>query len=184
MSGLSYQTVRSGRKTVAIQVTSQGELIVRCPRRMPSGAVRAFVESKRPWIEKQLSALASEPAEPPLSDRELQELKCRAAELLARRAAFFAPLVGVDYGKITVRAQRSRWGSCSGRGNLSFNCLLALTPEAVRDYVVVHELCHRLEMNHSRAFWSQVERVLPDYREPKAWLKEHGTALIRRLAAK
>ncbi len=91
--------------------------------------------------------------------------------------------MGVDYGRITIRAQRSRGGRCSGRGNLSFNCLLVLTPEKVRDYVVVHELCHRLEMNHSRAFWSQVERVMPDYRVQKAWLKEHGSALIRRLDA-
>ncbi len=178
---MNYQVIRSNRKTIAIQITPQGEVLVRCPRRMSARAVQAFVESKTPWIEKHLSALANQPFPPPLSEQTMGELRRQAAERLPRRAAYFAPLVGVDYGKITIRTQRSRWGSCSGRGNLSFNCLLALTPEKVQDYVVVHELCHRLEMNHSKAFWSQVERVMPDYREPKAWLKEHGAALIGRV---
>jgi predicted metal-dependent hydrolase len=89
--------------------------------------------------------------------------------------------VGVTYGRITIRNQRSRWGSCSGKGNLNFNCLLMLTPSHVIDYVVVHELCHRLEMNHSPAFWAQVERVLPDYRKSREWLREHEKELIGRL---
>ena len=90
-------------------------------------------------------------------------------------------MVGVTYGRITIRNQRSRWGSCSGKGNLNFNCLLMLTPDHVIDYVVVHELCHRLEMNHSPAFWAQVERVLPDYRKSREWLREHEKELIGRL---
>ena len=90
-------------------------------------------------------------------------------------------MVGVTYGRITIRNQRSRWGSCSGKGNLNFNCLLMLTPSHVIDYVVVHELCHRLEMNHSPAFLAQVERVLPDYRKSREWLKEHEKELIGRL---
>lgn len=177
---MNYRIIRSDRKTVSIQITPLGEILVRCPRRMPGRMIQAFVESKTAWIEKHLSALADQPSPPPLSDREIRELRRQAAQRLSEKAAFFAPLVGVDYGKITIRMQRSRWGSCSGRGNLSFNCLLALTPEKVQDYVVVHELCHRLEMNHSQAFWSQVERVMPDYREPKAWLKEHGALLLFR----
>ena len=97
------------------------------------------------------------------------------------RVRHFAPMVGVTYGRITIRNQRSRWGSCSGKGNLNFNCLLMLTPSFCLDYVVVHELCHRLEMNHSPAFWAQVERVLPDYRKSRDWLKEHEKELIGRL---
>ncbi len=97
------------------------------------------------------------------------------------RVRHFAPIVGVTYGRVTIRSQRSRWGSCSGKGILNFNCLLMLTPSHVIDYVVVHELCHRLEMNHSPAFWAQVERVLPDYRKSREWLKEHEKELIGRL---
>ena len=89
--------------------------------------------------------------------------------------------MGVTYGGITIRNQRSRWGSCSGQGTLNFNCLLMLAPPEVLDYVVVHELCHRKEMNHSAAFWAEVARVLPDYEARKRWLKENGPALIGRL---
>ena len=174
-----YRILRSGRKTIAIQITPTGEVVVRCPRRLSDEAVRAFVESKGNWIEKQLAKVG--PQLPPLTDGERKALAEAAREDLPQRAARFAPLVGVDYGRITIRTQRSRWGSCSGRGNLNFNCLLMLAPAEVRDYVVVHELCHRKEMNHSKRFWAEVERVLPDYRKPKQWLKDQGPALIQRI---
>jgi predicted metal-dependent hydrolase len=89
--------------------------------------------------------------------------------------------MGISYGRITVRSQHTRWGSCSAKGNLNFNCLLMLVPQEVLDYVVVHELCHRKELNHSARFWAQVERILPDYRIHRKWLKDHGSALIGRL---
>jgi len=89
--------------------------------------------------------------------------------------------VGVDYGRITIRSQRTRWGSCSAKGNLNFNCLLMLCPEEVRDYVVIHELCHRKELNHSPKFWAEVEKVCPDHARQRKWLKENGGSLIARL---
>ena len=100
---------------------------------------------------------------------------------IPERVAHFAPLVGVTYGRITIRSQHTLWGSCSSKGNLNFNCLLMLTPPEVLDYVVVHELCHRKEMNHSVRFWAEVEHVLPDYEIRRKWLRENGTALISRL---
>ena len=98
--------------------------------------------------------------------------------------AYYAPIVGVSYGRITIRSQRSRWGSCSSNGNLNFNCLLMLVPPGVLDSVVVHELCHRKEMNHSPRFYAEVLRVLPDYRERDRWLKENGAMLMARLPEK
>ena len=89
--------------------------------------------------------------------------------------------MGVTYGKVTIRSQKTRWGSCSARGNLNFNCLLMLTPPEVQDYVLVHELAHRIEMNHSPRFWKIVENVLPDYKRRKQWLRKEGTLLIERL---
>ena len=90
-----------------------------------------------------------------------------------------AKIIGVDYGRITIRNQKTRWGSCSSKGNLNFNCLLMLTPPEVIDYVVVHELCHRKEMNHSKDFWREVEKVLPNYLDQVKWLKDEGSNVIR-----
>ena len=94
--------------------------------------------------------------------------------------AYFAKQIGATYGRITIRNQKTRWGSCSSKGNLNFNCLLMLAPSEVIDYVVVHELCHRKEMNHSKAFWSEVEKVLPDYKAHVKWLKDEGGNIMRR----
>ena len=84
----------------------------------------------------------------------------------------------MTYGRITIRNQKTRWGSCSSKGNLNFNVALMLVPEEVMDYVVVHELTHRKEMNHSQSFWTEVERVCPEYRKYRAWLKKEGTAVL------
>ena len=102
-------------------------------------------------------------------------------EYIPKRVEYFAPKIGVRYGRITIRNQKSRWGSCSSKGNLNFNCLLMLTPPEIIDYVVVHELCHRKEMNHSFQFWALVEKVLPDYRERRKWLDENGGVIIGRM---
>ncbi|MGN0977743.1 MAG: M48 family metallopeptidase [Faecousia sp.] len=177
----SYRVIRSSRKTIAIQITLEGEVLVRCPRSMKTEDIRCFVESKADWIEKHVRLQTAVPRLPAFTNEEIEDLAQQALVVLPERAAYFAPLVGVTYGRITIRNQRSRWGSCSSEGNLNFNCLLMLTPPEVQDYVVVHELCHRKEMNHSAAFWAEVERVLPDYRERRKWLKDNGAALIGRL---
>ena len=98
--------------------------------------------------------------------------------MFKRKVEYFAPIVGVSYGRITIRNQKTRWGSCSSKGNLNFNVALMRAPIEVLDYVVVHELCHRLYLNHSKDFWKEVERVLPDYRLREKWLKENGTRLM------
>lgn len=176
---IPYRLVRSRRRTVEIQITSAGEVVVRCPTGMSRGAVQAVVEKKQDWILSHLPAQSA----PPFTPRELEALKARAREILSERVAYYAPLVGVDYGSVTIRAQRTRWGSCSARGNLNFNCLLVLAPPEVVDYVVVHELCHRREMNHGPAFWMLVEGVLPDYQARRQWLNTQGRSLIARLGS-
>ena len=95
-----------------------------------------------------------------------------ARQRITRRVEYFAPLVGVTYNRIFIKEQKTRWGSCSSLGNLNFNWKLILLNEELLDYVVVHELAHRKQMNHSPTFWVEVERVLPDYRERRRRLKE------------
>ncbi|MED9932452.1 MAG: M48 family metallopeptidase [Catenibacillus sp.] len=107
--------------------------------------------------------------------------KTIAIELHMDKILMHAPMVGVDYGRITIRNQRSRWGSCSAKGNLNFNCLLILFPGDVIDYVVVHELCHRKHMNHSAEFYAEVECVFPQYRRCKKWLRENGSLYLNRV---
>jgi hypothetical protein len=114
-----------------------------------------------------------------LSDDDIKQLHDRAVDILSKKTAYYADIIGVDYGKITIRHQKTRWGSCSGKGNINYNCMLMLAPDKIQDYVVVHELCHRLHMDHSREFWAEVERVLPDYRQRRRWLKENGNNLTR-----
>ena len=177
---VNFRIIRSKRKTLALQITDEG-LLVRAPLRMPEGQIRVFVEQKQGWIEKHLQKRSAQPAEPTFTKEQLQELANRASAVIPERVAFFARQLGVSYGRIGIRAQHTRWGSCSGSGNLSFNCLLMLMPPEILDYVVIHELCHRLEMNHSARFWSLVEKQCPDYRAYRRWLKEKGAGLIRRL---
>ena len=181
---MQITVIRSNRKTMALEL-GPGGLIVRAPRYASDSEIEAFLRQHRRWIENHAARLAAREAAaaqvPKLTVQELDALAERARHVFSERAAYYAPLVGVEYGRINVRAQHTRWGSCSAKGNLSFNCLLLLAPPEVLDSVVVHELCHRLEMNHSPRFYREVLRVLPDYREQHGWLKEHGRSLLARL---
>lgn len=174
---MTYRIIRSSRKTVAIQIRADGEVVVRAPNRMSAADILRFVERKRSWIEKH------QPRQqlPKWTDAEIQTLVQQAKAVIPARVADYAAILGVTYGRVTVRSQRTRWGSCSAKGNLNFNCLLMLAPEAVLDYVVVHELCHRKHMDHSPHFWAEVEGILPNYRESRRWLKENGPLLVGRL---
>ena len=177
---IPYKIIRSNRKTIAIQIMPDGSVVVRSPKLMRVDEVRKFVNSKSTWIEKHLTNRVPRNEEK-LTDSELKELRERTRILVTERVRYFAPLVGVTYNQIAIRAQRTRWGSCSSKGNLNFNCLLGLVPSAVLDYVVVHELCHRKELNHSDRFWNEVSRILPDYKARKQWLKDNGSRLIARI---
>lgn len=179
--GAKAELIRSARKTLSVQIGGPDRIVIRAPLRMPENRILAFLEEKRDWIRGKLEAQKKEGPVRKLTEEELALLTRQAREVLPAMTAAYAARVGVTYGRITIRHQRSKWGSCSAKGNLNFNCLLMLVPAEVREYVVVHELCHRLEMNHSARFWAQVGRVLPDYRAREAWLKQHGNLLIRSL---
>lgn len=179
------EIIRSSRRTLSVEIGRDLRVIVRAPRRLPEREIARFLAERSDWIESHLALargrLAEAAALPKLGDAERGELRRRAAETIPGRAEYFAGRLGVGFGRLSYRFQRTRWGSCSAEGNLSFNCLLMLCPPEVLDYVIVHELCHRREMNHSARFWAEVGLILPDYKSRRAWLREHGPALMARL---
>lgn len=186
MGNETIQIIRSSRKTISLQVKSDGTILVRAPLFMPEREIRRFLREKSDWIEKHMAKVAEQQAAAeaaPLSGGDIRALAQQAKQDIPERVKRFAPMMGVTYGRITIRNQATRWGSCSSAGNLNFNCLLMLAPEEVRDYVVVHELAHRRHMNHSAAFWAEVARVLPDYKKQVKWLKDNGGTLIARMQA-
>ena len=183
---MDITVIKSNRKTVAIQVNTDMTVTVRAPRRATKKDIERILKEKEPWIQKHIEQMKAKEAQyesvevPYLTNEEMKELADKALRYIPERVAYFAKLVGVTYGRITIRNQKTRWGSCSSKGNLNFNCLLMLTPPEVIDYVVVHELCHRKEMNHSKAFWNEVEKVCPNYKESVRWLKESGSQVMQR----
>lgn len=186
IAGLSVLLVRSSRKTLAVQIRTDGTVIARAPLRMPKDRILCFLSEKASWIRMQQGRMQErekmrQQARIHLDAAQEKELRERAKSVLAQRTAYFARQIGVTYGRITVRDQKTRWGSCSQTGNLNFNFRLILAPLEVLDYVVVHELCHRRQMNHSTQFWQEVAQVLPDYRKRKAWLTENGWRLMGEL---
>ena len=179
----TYEIIYSTRRTTALQVTPDGRVIVRAPKRCPRSFIEAFVRQKEDWVLRQLARFEKQrkehpaPELPPLSDKDRARYISIARDIFTRKTAYYARIMGVSYGRIAIREQKTRWGSCSSKGNLNFNWRLILAPEEVLDYVVVHELAHRREMNHSKAFYAIVESVLPDYRQARRWLREHGYSL-------
>lgn len=174
----------SKRKTISIQVDRRCKVTVRVPEYVSKEEALKFVRSKEKWILRHVEAMEEKNRESQaekLSQKEIRVLHEEAEEMFPKLVQFYASIVGVDYNRVTIRMQKTRWGSCSAKGNLNFNCLLMLAPEKIREYVVVHELCHRKHMDHSTAFWSEVERVLPDYRKNRKWLKENGAAIMGRV---
>lgn len=182
---LPYTLIRSNRRSFSISISPDGQITVRVPMRATQKEISHLLIEKRIWIvtkylevqEKQRNRPVSE-----LTDTQRLALEKRyiaaAKEYFPKRVAYFHQFTGGYYDRITIRDQKTRWGSCSARGTLSFNWRLMLAPPAILDYVVVHELCHLTHMNHSAAFWQKVESVYPDYRTARKWLKDHGQELV------
>ena len=182
-----YTLCRSSRRTYSLQISAEGELSVHVPRRMPMCQVNAVLEERTSWIltniRRQLEKAKNKPVSN-LTDQERQHeiryISKQLKPLILDRISKYEPLLPAWHRPITsvaIRNQKTRWGSCSSKGTLSFNWKLYLAPIEVLDYVVVHELCHLCEMNHSAAFWGLVEQIMPDYRERMKWLKQNGNTL-------
>ena len=160
-----------------LRVLDDGTLRVTLPRWGSKREAQAFVERSAPWIAKQRSAVAASPLR---RDREMERaLRRRAVNELPPALLALAGAHDVTVTRISVRNQRSRWGACSARGSITLNWRLILVPDFVREYVMIHELMHRRELNHSRRFWRHVAAACPRHEEARRWLRREGQRLFR-----
>lgn len=172
----SYELKRSNRKSISVEISREAKIIVRAPQKMKKSDIEAFLISKSEWIDKHLASVKENLSSAPrkLSEEEKKELKKNAKKVIEKRVEYYAKAMGLNYHSISIRLQKTRFGSCSTKNNLNFNAIVALMPQEILDYVIVHELSHLKEMNHSPAFWSEVEKVIPDYKSKRKWLKSNG----------
>ena len=175
---MDIKIIRTKRKTISIEVNSDLEVIVRAPIRCSQKYIDNLITEKQDWINRSIERIKERQKlaalNPPrtYTKEEISALTERAKHYIPSRVEYYAAIIGVDYGRITIRNQSTRWGSCSTKGNLNFNCKLMLFPPEIIDYVVVHELCHRKEMNHSPRFWAEVSKIMPDYKVRRKLLKD------------
>lgn len=176
---------RSKRKSAAIKITADMQIVVFVPLYVSDNEIERMVISKSKWIDEHMLKVQSTIDErsklEKITFEQVKELEDQAVEYIPKRVKYYAEKENFVYNKITIKNLVSRWGSCSTKGNLNFNCLLMLTPDYVIDYIVVHELCHLREMNHSEKFWAEVEKIMPDYQRAELWLKQNGENLISRM---
>lgn len=181
---MEYSVIRSDRRSSAVEIKNY-KVIIRVPKHYTDAMIEAVVQKNRKWIETHLAKVENErkraESQPKLTEKELLELIESAKVVIPKRVEYFSSVIGVTYNRVSIRYLRTQWGSCSSRGNLSFNYMLMLAPPEVLDSVIVHELCHRKQMNHSEKFYAEVMRVFPDYPKANQWLHENGNILMTRL---
>ncbi|MBO7761285.1 MAG: M48 family metallopeptidase [Clostridia bacterium] len=173
---MEYRILRSKRRTLAIELQRDASLLVRAPYATPLSEIEGFVAEHAAWIEskrRRLEALSL----PPLTKEEESRLRARAVGDLPTRTAAWAERMGIDYAGVKITSARQRLGSCNSRGGIAYSFRLMQYPDEVIDYVVVHELAHRKEMNHSARFYAIIERYLPDYRRRIERMKSWPLAL-------
>ena len=170
---MEYTLIRSRRRTVALEISREGRLIVRSPLWLTQREIDRFVASHADWVQSHLARQqARNDAHPPRSEEEIAALRRRARAELPPLVSLWAGRMGVEPAAVTVTSARTRFGSCSGKNRLSFSLyLMEYPPEAV-EYVVVHELCHIRHHDHSAAFWQEVARYLPDYKARRQLLRQ------------
>jgi len=180
---LEYELIRTKRKTLALYVRQDGRLEVRAPLRTSKAYIDSFVSQKQDWIENtrnKLSARHSNKKTIELTRQDELRYKNQAKGYFLQKCRHFAEQMGLNHGSVKVNSARTRWGSCNRNGDINFTYRLLFAPEELIDYVVVHELAHTKEMNHSERFWRIVEQTMPDYKARRKKLKEfqHQVELI------
>ena len=168
---MEYEIKYSKRKTIALCI-KDGNVVVKAPFFTPKRKIDELVYSHREWIAKSIEKQRIKNARfEGLTDEQIKELKRCARIILTHKTQHYADIMGLKFGRITITSAKTRFGSCSGEGNISYSYRLMLYPEEAIDYVVVHELSHLVHMNHSAEFYKLVESILPDYKKRRKLLK-------------
>ena len=168
---MDYRLVYSNRRTLSISV-KYGVLTVRAPIRTSKETIEDFIERHSVWIQNHLPKEKERIGKiENLTDHEIINLKKEAQIYLVDKTQKYAEKMKLKFGRITITGAKTRFGSCSSKGNISYSYMLMLYPEAAREYVIVHELAHLLEMNHSKKFYKIIEQIMPDYKERRRMLK-------------
>ena len=168
---MNYEIIYSKRKTISL-VIKEGSLIVRAPIGTKQSKIRDLVESHRSWIEKSIAKTIARAEADKISKEEEKKLRKAAKTILPVKTKYYAQKMGLKYGRITITGAKTRFGSCSSKGNISYSFRLMRFPNDAIDYVVVHELAHLVEMNHSQKFWAIVASVFPDYKDRRKLLRQ------------
>ena len=183
---ITYVIQKSRRRSISVSVMTDNRVLVKAPYGTTERTVQEFLLSKKDWIKKHLEKQNREEEKAEslglLSADEIKLIKKQARRVIPQRVEYWANKIGVTYGRIAIRLQSSRWGSCVQNGNLNFNCLLVLMPPEIMDSVVVHELCHRQHMNHSKDFYAEIDQVFPDYKRCNKLLKDNGGIYLKRVS--
>lgn len=171
--------VSPSARRLRLSIYRNGSFVVTMPRSMNPGFVEKFIVQKSRWVIKKIEYFKGFSNIFPLKNtkKEYSEHKERALILAQTRIEYFNKTYNFSFNKISIRNQKTRWGSCSKNGNISFNYKIALLPEKMADYIIVHELCHLNEFNHSKNFWSLVAKAIPDHHDIRKDLKKNGSSL-------
>ncbi len=181
---MNYKLIRSKRKTLAIEISIKNGFVVRAPIKTTTEEINKFINENEQWIKSKIAKINEAKNLPKinkLNPEEISYLKEQARKIIPELVEHYANLIGVSYGKITIKSQKSRWGSCSNKGNLNFNFLLMLMPDDIINSIIAHEVCHLKEMNHSKNFYALVLNICPNYKNSLAWLKKNGSKIMARL---
>ena len=182
---LTYIIQKSRRRSISVSVIEGNKVLVKAPYFTPEHTIKDFLISKKNWLSKQIEKQNNEKEKAIslglISEDELKNIKKTAKKVIPEKVEYWSNKIGVTYGRISIRLQTSKWGSCAQNGNLNFNCLLVIMPEEILDSVVVHELCHRKYMNHSKDFYAEIDKIFPEYKRCNKWLKDNGGVYMKRI---
>lgn len=169
---MTYELIRSNRRTVALEVTRDGRVLIRAPKRMPQRDIDRFFAAHQDWLQAHLQKQQQwQQTHPEPTEAQQQRMIQQAKAILPEKVQHYAAIMGLEPAGITITGARTRFGSCSPKNRLCFSWRLMAYPETAIDYVVVHELAHLVHRNHGPDFHALVESILPDHKERRAMLK-------------